>query len=551
MLKSLHISNYALINELNIDFNDGMSVLTGETGAGKSIIIGALSLVMGQRADGRVIKEGEQKTVVEIGFDVKNYNLKSFFDENELDYSDMTFIRREVLVNGKSRAFINDTPAQLSLLKDLSSKLLDIHSQHENLLLATEDYQLRLVDTVAGNSAELSTYQQAYEAWNSAKINLQKLKKDAEKQSADLDYVQFQLNQLDEAKLVEGEQAELEAELETLSHVEEIKTELQLAESKLESDENNVLSALRETRNALRKITNYLPESEDWEQRIDEALIELKDIASSISSAQERIDFNPERLEFVDIRLGAIIALQKRFKVDSVEELIELRENFRKQVNRITNIDDELSEAEKEVEKCSKLLKEKAEKLTISRKNTAPFIEKQLVEKLLHLGMPNIQFKVSVTETSDYSPNGNNQITFLFSANKNRSVQPVAEIASGGEISRLMLAIKSMLVTKSDLPTIIFDEIDTGVSGDIAGRMGEIMKSMSANSQVIVITHLPQIAGKGTDHFKVYKDNGATETQTFIKRLNDDERIMEIAQMLSGKQVTEAALMNAKELMKG
>lgn len=550
MLKSLHISNYALINELSIDFKEGMTVLTGETGAGKSIIIGALSLVMGQRADGRIIKEGELKTVVEIGFDVKNHNLHSFFEENELDYSDTTFIRREVLSNGKSRAFINDTPAQLTLLKELSSKLIDIHSQHENLLLATEDYQLRLVDTIAGNSQETAMYQETYEAWNSAKSQLQKLKKEAEKQSADLDYMQFQLNQLDEAKLIENEQTELETELETLSHVEEIKTELQLADSKLESDENNVLSALRESRNALRRIKNYLPESEDWELRLDEALIELKDISDSISSTQQRIDFDPERLEYVDNRLSTIIALQKRFKVDSVEELMELRESFRNQINRITNIDDELEEAEKAVKTCADLLRKEAEKLTNSRKKSTPFIEKQLIEKLLHLGMQDIQFKVNISDSGEFTPTGRDLVRFLFSANKNRSVQPVAEIASGGEISRLMLAIKSMLVAKSDLPTIIFDEIDTGVSGDIAGRMGEIMKGMSANSQVIAITHLPQIAAKGTDHFKVFKDSSSAETQTFIKRLDADERVMEIAQMLSSKQVTEAALMNARELMK-
>lgn len=550
MLKSLHISNYALINELSIDFNDGMTVLTGETGAGKSIIVGALSLVMGQRADGKIIKEGEQKAVVETSFDIKNYELQAFFEANELDYSDITFIRREVINNGKSRAFINDTPVQLNLLKELSSKLIDIHSQHENLLLATEDYQLRLVDTVAGNTADLTSYQYAYEAWNKAKVRLRELKKEAEKQSADLDYLQFQLNLLDEAKLVENEQAELEAELDTLSHAEEIKTELQLAEFKLEQDDNNILSALRESRNALRKITAFLPESEDWELRLDEALIELKDISDSISHAQQRIEFNPERLEFVDGRLSTLITLQRKFKVDTVEELIELREDFRKAVSRAENMDDELLEAEEEVLQSFGRLKQAAEKLTASRIKTAPYIEKQLIEKLLHLGMPNIRFNVSVAETEEFTQTGNNQITFLFSANKNRSVQPVAEIASGGEISRLMLAIKSMLVSKSNLPTIIFDEIDSGVSGDIAGRMGEIMKGMSADSQVMVITHLPQIAGKGSDHFKVYKDSSAAETQTFIRRLNGDERVMEIAQMLSGKQVTEAALMNARELMK-
>ncbi len=550
MLQSLHISNYALINELNIQFSDGMTVLTGETGAGKSIIIGALSLVMGQRADTRIIKEGEQKAVVEIGFDIKNYNLQNFFDENELDYSDSTVIRREVLVNGKSRAFINDTPTQLNLLKELSNKLLDIHSQHENLMLATENYQLQVVDTVADNSVERSEYLEKFEAWNQAKIQLQQLKKEAEKQSADLDYLQFQLNQLDEAKLVENEQAELEAELETLSHVEEIKTELQKVDALLESEENNILSAVKESRNAILKIKSYLSESENWAERLEEVLIELKDITSEISSAQSKIEFNPERLEFVDSRLGVLIALQKKFKVESVEELIELREVYRRQLDRIGNMDEELLEAEKKVKQSFEQMKSAASALSASRKKTTPFIEKHLVEQLLNLGMPDIQFKVNITSTDDYTLTGNDQVTFLFSANKNRLVQPVAEIASGGEISRLMLAIKSMLVSKADLPTIIFDEIDSGVSGEIAGRMGEIMKIMSQSSQVIVITHLPQIAAKATDHFKVYKDNSGKETQTYIKRLAPDERIVEIAQMLSSKQVTEAALMNARELMK-
>ena len=550
MLQTLHISNYALINELNIRFGDGMTVLTGETGAGKSIIIGALSLVMGQRADSRIIKEGEQKTIVEISFDIKNYNLRDFFDKNELDYNDLTLIRREVLNNGKSRAFINDTPAQLNLLKELSNKLLDIHSQHENLLLATENYQLQVVDAVARNISERDSYLTKFEAWNAAKTQLQKLKKEAEKQSADLDYIQFQLHQLDEANLLEGEQTELEAELETLSHVEEIKIELQKADTLLESEENNVLAAVKESRNAIQKIKSYLPESESWAERLEEVFIELKDLADEIASTQSRIDFNPERLEFVDNRLGVLIALQKKFKVESVEKLIELREMYRRQLERFGNMDAELHEAEKDVKQSFEHMKSAATLLSYSRKKASPFIEKHLTEQLLNLGMPDIRFKVNITPAEEYTPTGNDQITFLFSANKNRSVQPVAEVASGGEISRLMLAIKSMLVSKADLPTIIFDEIDSGVSGEIAGRMGEIMKAMSGNSQVIVITHLPQIAAKATDHFKVFKDNSSRETQTFIKHLSADDRIMEIAQMLSSKQVTEAALMNARELMR-
>ncbi|NLO70917.1 MAG: DNA repair protein RecN [Porphyromonadaceae bacterium] len=550
MLKSLHISNYALINELDIDFSDGMTVLTGETGAGKSIIIGALSLVMGQRADTKVIKEGETKAVVEIGFDVNNYNLQPFFEDNELDYYDVTVIRREVMSNGKSRAFVNDTPVQLTLLKNLSDKLIDIHSQHENLLLATENYQLQVVDNIAENSLEKDEYQAAFEKWTQAKDYLQKLRNEAEKQRADLDYIEFQLTQLDEAKLTENEEEELEVELETLSHVEEIKTELQHAETLLESEDFSVLSALKESRNVLLKIQAYLPESEKWSERLEEVFIELKDILSDISSNQDKIDFNPERLEYVDNRLGVLISLQKKFKVENIKALINLRESFRKQINRIGNMDDEIQESERKLDACFEDLKTAAEKLSKSRKKIFPFIEKTLIEKLSLLGMPDIRFKVDCAELQSFTQTGKDQITFLFSANKNRSVQPVTDIASGGEISRLMLAIKSMLISKADLPTIIFDEIDTGVSGDIAGRMGEIMKLMSSNSQVIAITHLPQIAAKGKEHFQVYKDNSGKETITFIKKLTPNERIKEIAQMLSGKSVTEAAMMNAMELMR-
>lgn len=550
MLTSLHISNYALINELDIQFDKGMTVLTGETGAGKSIIIGALSLVMGQRADSKIIKEGEQKTVVEITFDVKDYALQKFFEKNELDYVDVTVVRREVASNGKSRAFVNDTPVQLSLLKELSNRLIDIHSQHENLLLATENYQLQVIDTLAENESLRDAYLQAFDTWTEAKSNLLKLKKEAERQSSDLDYIEFQLSQLDDAKLVEHEPEELEIEQEKLSHVEEIKSELQRAESLLESEESDVLSAVKESKNAIQRVNPYLSEADQWVERLEGVLIELKDITSEIAYTQQRIEFDPERLEFIDNRLSTIYALQKKFKTESVDELIALRESYRKQLDRIGNMDEELLDAEKSVLRCAEKLEFEAGKLSDSRKKVATLLENQLVEKLKHLGMPDVRFKVSIVSSNEFTHTGKDTVTFLFSANKNRSVQPVAEIASGGEISRLMLAIKSTLVTKANLPTIIFDEIDSGVSGDIAGRMGEIMKWMSDNSQVIVITHLPQIASKAKNHFKVYKDNSQRETLTYIKQLAPEERVREIAQMLSGKEITDAALMNAKELMK-
>ena len=549
MLKSLSISNYALISNLRIDFDEGFSVITGETGAGKSIIIGALSLVQGQRADTRVVMEGTQKSIVEAAFEIGNYRLQPFFEENELDYSPVCQVRREITVTGKSRAFVNDTPVSLNVLRELSLRLLDIHSQHENLLLSTENYQLQVVDTIAQNQTELTDYQIAFDEWNKAVAELQKLRREAARQSADLDYLQFQLNQLDEANLKAGELAELETELETLSHVEEIKRELLLADSLLSVDELNIRKLLKETENAIQKIKKYLTDANDWSERLLTLNIELKDIASEISAAQERIDFNPERLDYVDNRLSTLISLQKKFKVETDEELIEIREDYRKQLNRIDNFDEELKNAGEKVGLAFEKLKTEATLLNHTRIGTKPLIEKYLIEQLRLLGMENVQFVVNISPTDEFTDKGNDKVEFMFSANKNRTVQAVAEIASGGEISRLMLAIKSLLISKSDLPTIIFDEIDTGVSGEIAGRMGEIMKKMSHSTQVITITHLPQIASKGTAHYLVYKDSSGTSTETRIQQLNPEARIQELAAMLSGKTVTEAALLNAKDLL--
>lgn len=550
MLQSLSIYNYALITELHIDFKAGMSVLTGETGAGKSIIMGALSLVQGQRADTRIIREGEQKSVVEAVFDLKNYSLNSFFEENELDYSETCIVRREITTNSKSRAFVNDTPVSLNLLRELSNRLIDIHSQHENLLLSTENYQLQLVDAVAENNAELSDYFSAFELWNKAKSELNKLKKEAERQTADLDYLQFQLTQLEEAKLISGEQAELEAEQEMLSHVEEIKSGLQTADFLLTNEDGNVLKSVKDITNSIEKIKSFLTQGENWAERLETILIDLKDISYDISTTQNELEFNPKRLEFLDNRISLLLSLQKKFKAETVEELIEIRDSYRAQLGRIDNFDEVLKEAEKQVKLALDVLKVKAKILSESRKKVKSTIETFLVEKLLKLGMPNVKFVVNFKELSEFSEKGNDLVEFLFSANKNRSVQPVAEIASGGEISRLMLAIKSLLVKKSDLPTIVFDEIDTGVSGEIAGRMGDIMQQMSENTQVLVITHLPQIAAKATSHFLVYKDNSGKSTETFIHPLSADERVQELAAMLSGKTITEAALMNARELLK-
>jgi DNA repair protein RecN (Recombination protein N) len=550
MLKSLFISNYALINELSVDFTDGMTALTGETGAGKSIIIGALSLILGQRADTKTIKEGESKSTLEVNFDIERYKLQHFFDENELDYSPETIIRREITSNGKSRAFINDTPVQLNILRELGSKLLDIHSQHENLLLSNEDYQLNVVDTIANNRDLREDYVIKYKNWLDAKKELKILQTDVEKQKQEEDYLKFQLEQLDEANLIENEQEELEQEQETLSNVELIKTELQNALQNLESDEINAVSAIKDAGNAIRKIDHFLSENHSISERIEQIFIELKDISQELNSYQDKIDFNPEKLEFIDNRLSLLYQLQKKNRVDSVAELIQIREKWRAQLQKIENFEEEIQKAQKRVVENENELRESANRLSQSRNTIILEIEENLIEILKRLGMVDIQFQIQLAPLQNYSESGMDQATFLFSANKNRTMQPVAEIASGGEISRFMLAIKSMTAQKSDLPTIVFDEIDSGVSGDIAGRMGNIMKLLGKHSQVIVITHLPQIAAKANDHFSVFKDNTTHETITHIKRLNEEERMREIAQMLSGTSITEAALANAKELLK-
>ena len=550
MLKSLYISNYALITELNINFELGFSVITGETGAGKSIILGALSLILGQRADTKSIKIDAEKCIIEATFDISNYrHLDSFFVNNDLDNQTTgCIIRRELTNSGKSRAFINDTPVGLNVIRDLSNRLLDIHSQHENLLLSNDAYQLEVVDTIAQNAKALSAYSQTYLQWKSLQTELKQLQKMAEKQASDIDYIQFQFQQLSDANLVENEQYELELEQETLSHAEEIKSELQKANQLLVED-NMSLSLLKEAIAAFSKVKSFIPEGNNWLDRLQSTHIELKDISAEMNAFEERLEFNPERLNWVEGRLSEIFTLQKKYKVNSVKELISLRESLNLQLQRIDSYDDELKSLKVKIELLFEQLQADAKKLTTTRINACAPIETHLVEQLTLLGMLNIQFQVAISNLQDYSENGIDEVQFLFSANKNRPLQPVTQIASGGEVSRLMLSIKSLVAHKADLPTIIFDEIDTGVSGEIAHRMGDIMQSMSVDMQVITITHLPQIAAKGAQHYRVYKDESGQMTQTHIQLLTDNERITELAQMLSGKNVTDAALSNAKELL--
>jgi DNA repair protein RecN (Recombination protein N) len=550
MLKTLHISNYALISEINIGFNSGFSVITGETGAGKSIIIGALSLILGQRAESRFIKEGEEKAIVEAEFDIRDYRLEHFFEINELDFHpEQCIIRREITASGKSRAFINDTPVSLQLLRELSAKLIDIHSQHENLLLSDDQYQLQVVDNMAQNASILKQYQQYYSQWKNLQTQLSQLQKTADKQLSELDYLKFQFQQLEEAHLSENEQDDLEMELETLSHTEEIKQELQKAVFLL-TDEQKSLVLLKEVIDAVGRIKSYISEGENWHKRLESVYIELKDIAQEITSLEENIDFQPDRLEWVEQRLNEIYTLEKKFKLSSISELLSLKENLKEELQHIESFDEEIDALKKKIAEAHKNVQQLAELLTKSRLNAVEPIEKFLKEQLSRLGMPNIQFKVEITDAAEFSETGKDTVQFLFSANKNQSLQPVAQIASGGEVSRLMLSIKSLMAHRAGLPTIIFDEIDTGVSGEIAHRMAEIMKEMSKNMQVIAITHLPQIAAKGNQHYRVFKDDSGKTTQTHINLLDREERIWEVAQMLSGENVTEVALGNAKELLK-
>jgi len=549
MLTSLHISNYALISELNINFSPGFSVITGETGAGKSIIIGALSLILGQRADSKAIKEGEQKCVIEADFNIKNYDLKAFFDENELDYVENNcLIRRELTASGKSRAFVNDTPVGLNQLRELSNRLIDIHSQHENLLLSNETYQLNVVDTVAQNSEILSGYGGQYSHWRNLQNELAKLKKMASQQTADSEYIRFQYQQLEDANLVDGEQEELEQEQELLANAEEIKTEL-LKSIYVLSDEEKSVSLVKDAVSAVSRVKNYIPQGEDWAERLQSIYLELKDVSSEIQNFEERVEFNPERLAQVENRLSELFGFFKKHRVDSIAQLIRLRDDFDRQLQRIESFDDEISALEAKIIDAEKELAKTAEKLTESRKSASKPIEEYMEKQLAALGIPNIQFKVDVRELDTYTENGRNDVQFLFSGNKNKAVQPITQVASGGEIARVMLSIKSLIAHRAGLPTIIFDEIDTGVSGEIAHRMGEIMKAMSADMQVITITHLPQIGAKGAQHYKVFKDETGEQAQTFIQQLNADERVKEIAQMLSSDKLTEAAILQAMELM--
>ncbi|RCW31039.1 DNA repair protein RecN [Marinilabilia salmonicolor] len=549
MLKSLSIKNYALIDKAVIEFGSGFTVITGETGAGKSIMLGALGLVLGQRSDVSVIGDKESKCVIESVFDVSKYGLRVFFEEEDVDYEEETVLRREILPSGKSRAFVNDTPVNLNFLKSLSDKLIDVHSQHQNLLLGDNHFQLNVVDTVASNNQIVEGYREAYHKYRKLLSDKKKLEELNARQRNDQDYWEFQFKQLEEANLQAGEQAELERELETLAHVEEIKSALSQAALALYESEQPMVQELFHLKETLQRISSYLPQGDELSDRMNSVYIELKDIAEEITERGTEVEFDPGRQQLIQERLDMIYSLQQKHHVDSVEALLEIREDLSSKLEQLASFDEELVRVDKEIASALNILQDLSKSLTKSREKVFKQIENFIQGQLRELGMPNARFSVSNKKNADFGPEGQDEIAFLFSANKSAQLTDIPKVASGGEISRVMLCIKSLLSDAKGLPTIIFDEIDTGVSGEIADRMGRIMQLMGKNIQVISITHLPQIAGKGNRHFKVFKTETDHQTISSVKLLSNDERVNEIAGMLSGSSVTDAALENARFLM--
>ena len=550
MLRSLYIQNYALIEKLDISFGAGFSVITGETGAGKSIILGAIGLLLGQRAEVKAIRQGASKCVIEARFDISAYGMEPFFEENELEYEEECILRREVYASGKSRAFINDTPASLVQMKELGEQLIDVHSQHQNLLLNKEGFQLNVLDILSHNDEQLSAYQSLYREWKQAQQDLAELIARAEQNKADEDYIRFQLEQLEEANLSAGEQEELEQETDTLSHAEEIKAGLFRVGQLLTSDEGGLLAGLKESLNTMLGLQKVYSPATELAERLESTYIELKDVSQEVSSQEEHVEFNPERLEEVNDRLNLIYTLQQKHRVTTVEELLALTEEYAAKLAAITSYDERIGELTTLCDTLYNKVKKQAAVLTKARAGAAREVEKQMASRLVPLGMPNVRFQVEMGMRKEPGVHGEDTVNFLFSANKNGALQSISSVASGGEIARVMLSIKAMIAGAVKLPTIVFDEIDTGVSGEIADRMADIMQEMGEQDrQVISITHLPQIAARGCAHYKVYKQDNEIETNSHIRRLADEERVEEIAHMLSGATLTEAALNNAKALL--
>ena len=551
MLKHLYIKNFALIDILDIDLYPGFSVITGETGAGKSIVLGAIGLLLGQRADLKTLKQGADKCVIEAHFDLSRYDMKFFFDENDIEFdANDCIIRRELTSAGKSRAFINDTPVQLSMLKELGERLVDVHSQHQNLLLNKQDFQMSVLDIIADDAKELADYKTCYDAYHKAANALEELKEEIERNRQNVDFLQFQYQELNEARLMTGEQEELEQKSETMTHSEEIKSALYTADNALQTEGTGIVTQLRSATSALKSVAHVFPEAEELASRMDSTYIELKDIAQEVGSLMEDVDFDPAELDHINERLDRLYDLQKKYHAEDTEALITLRDSLKEQLEHIENSDETLREREQQVEQLKTQCQQKADALTKLRTKAAKQIETEMQQRLVPLGMPHIRFQISISK-ENLTTNGQDKVAYLFSANTSTPLQPVSQVASGGEIARVMLALKAMISGAVKLPTIIFDEIDTGVSGKIAEKMAEIMYEMGSHErQVISITHLPQIAALGAAHYKVEKEETPQGTTSRMEMLTSDERITEIAQMLSGSKVTEAAIQNAKQLLR-
>lgn len=550
MLHSLYIQNYALIEKLDINFESGFSVITGETGAGKSIILGAIGLLLGQRADVKSIRQGASKCIIEARFEIGAYDMRPFFEERELEYEDECILRREVYASGKSRAFINDTPASLTQMRELGERLIDIHSQHQNLLLNKEGFQLDVLDILAHDGEVLASYQSSYREWRKVQQKLEELIAKNHRDKADEDYLRFQLEQLEEAHLVAGEQESLEKEADLLSHAEEIKAGLYHVSQLLSDDDNGMLVALKECQYMMQSLQRNYAAAEELTNRLESSYIELKDIAQDVAERAEVIEFNPERLQEVNERLNLIYTLEQKHHVDTVNDLLSLQADYIARLTESDSLEEQIAELEAHCKECYSRVKQQASALTKFRLEAARGVESQMIARLSVLGMPNVRFCVELGKLDEPGAHGMDTVTFLFSANKNGVLQNISSVASGGEIARVMLSVKAMIAGAVKLPTIIFDEIDTGVSGEIADRMADIMEEMGEQKrQVISITHLPQIAARGKKHYKVYKQDNETETISYIRCLSQEKRVEEVAHMLSGSVLTEAALNNARALL--
>lgn len=550
MLKQLYIQNFTLIDEMNILFHPGFSVITGETGAGKSIILGALGLLKGNRADTKQIRQGEERCVIEAHFDIRQYDLKDFFLENDLDDDPQDCIlRREININGKSRAFINDTPASLSVMKDLGERLIDIHSQHQNLLLNKEDFQLHVVDILTKDEDTLRKYQESYQKYKKEQTILEEMIAKVSKDQENEDYLRFQLQELSDAALSEGEQEVLEQEISTLEHAEEIKSALYLSQNLISNESNGIIETLNQVSQQLQKIEQIYTPVQEISQRMESCYIEMKDLLQEITAQGEQVSYNPQQLEQSQARLDTINSLEHKYHVTSITELIAYQQKIQEQINLLDHSDEEIQKQKDIVAKLLDNCTQQAERLTTIRKKAAKTIESEMKARLVPLGIPKINFKVDI-KPKELSSNGKDSVSFLFSANTNSPLSPVSQVASGGEIARVMLSLKAMISGAVKLPTIIFDEIDTGVSGSVAEKMAHIMDEMGNNHrQVISITHLPQIAALGKNHYKVSKTETPNGTISNMTPLNEQQRIEEIAQMLSGSNITKAALANARELL--